>query len=53
MISRKPLRVVVFVILLLTLNLTGYADTIKLASWNIRIFSDGGRDDTELNQILK
>ena len=29
------------------------SDTLRLASWNIRIFSDGSRDDTELRQICQ
>ncbi len=28
-------------------------ETVKIASWNIRIFSDGSRDDTELRHICQ
>jgi len=51
---RKGFIVGAFLVLLLSFNLTSYADeAIRLASWNIRIFSDGSRDDAELNQICQ
>ena len=51
---RKGFIVGAFIVLLLSFNLTGYAEeVIRLASWNIRIFSDGSRDDAELNQICQ
>jgi len=50
----KGLIVCTFLALFLSFNLAGYADeAIRLASWNIRIFSDGSRDDAELNKICQ
>lgn len=54
MASRKGLIIGTLLVLFLSFNLTGYADeVIRLASWNIRIFSDGSRDDAEVNQICQ